>query len=201
MPLSHRRPVLELAGAGGGVAAQLARDRRRRAPDLTSDLPHTPTLRAQQRDVLALGKAQVPRRRRVQRDRRHPATLPKPPDADRPRDPGERGRLNARVAARDRQPEPPPVIDPPNRRPSRRSHPRPPRLLPRLDLRPHRNVPSSGCCDDRLNPPWSPRRSSPIQTSTSTHWSVGKCSGRTTARFASITEQAAPSTSPHGSFT
>src|SRR4051794_21123961 len=83
MPLRHRRPVLKPSAPGGGVAAQLPRDRRRRAPDLPRDLTHALALGAQQGDVLALGEAQVPPRRRVQADRRHPTTLTKPPDADR----------------------------------------------------------------------------------------------------------------------
>ena len=62
LPLRHRRPVLELAAPRRRVAAQLARDRRRRPADLPRDLPDALALGAQQGDLLALGKAQIPAR-------------------------------------------------------------------------------------------------------------------------------------------
>ena len=133
MPLRHRRPVVQRAAARRGVAAQLPRDRRRRAPDLARDLTHAhrPAAR-KQRDLLALGEAQVPRRRRVpgrpsasrhphETTGRRPALTPR-----RPRPP-----QGLCQPTRDRLPEPTAVIHPPDRRPSWRPHPRPPRLLPR----------------------------------------------------------------------
>src|SRR5512144_2678755 len=65
------------------VAAQLARDCRRRPADLTRDLAHALALGTKQRDLLALCKAQITARKRVAQERRHPATLPEPPDASR----------------------------------------------------------------------------------------------------------------------
>src|SRR3712207_6959906 len=56
-------------------SAQLTRDRRRRPADLARDLPDAPALGAQQRDFLALGKAQVPARVGIAQQRGHPATF------------------------------------------------------------------------------------------------------------------------------
>jgi hypothetical protein len=68
---------------GGGP--RVLRNAQMAAPALTRDLPHSATTRARDCDFLPLGERQVPPRRRGERDRRHPATLPKPPDADRGR--------------------------------------------------------------------------------------------------------------------
>jgi hypothetical protein len=54
MPLRGRRAVVELAAPRGGVAAQLARDRGRRASQTPSDLADTVPLRTQQGDLLPL---------------------------------------------------------------------------------------------------------------------------------------------------
>src|SRR4051794_8943988 len=56
MPLRGRGPILQPAAAGRGVAAQLARDRRRSPPDTPRDLPHPAPAGLQQRDLLALGE-------------------------------------------------------------------------------------------------------------------------------------------------
>src|SRR3982751_1502753 len=59
VPLRGRGPVRQSAAARGGVAAQLARDRGRRALQLAGDLPHPVPLRAPDRDLLPLGKRQI----------------------------------------------------------------------------------------------------------------------------------------------
>src|SRR5438876_11073759 len=50
------------------VAAQLARDRRRRPTEPASDLAHPDPLAVQDRDLFPLGKRQIPLRHRSQRD-------------------------------------------------------------------------------------------------------------------------------------
>ena len=87
LPLRHRRPVLELVAPRRGVAPQLPRDRRRRAPQPPRGLAHPDPLRLQDRDLLALRKRQVPAAERGAIDRRHPTTFPEPPAASRPRRP------------------------------------------------------------------------------------------------------------------
>jgi hypothetical protein len=157
MPLRGRGPVLESAAAGRGVAPQFPGDRRRRPTELARDLPHPGATGAQDRDLLPLGKRQVAPGRRSESDRRHPATLPKPPDANR----GRRARLRRRILARqpssDRRPEPLTMLEPAHRRTPRRPHRRPPSPIrtppPRCA---HRNSLSLERCDDRLNPPCTP---------------------------------------------
>src|SRR3954454_2589977 len=60
MPLRGAGPIRQPAAARGGVAAQLARDRRRRTPQPASDLPYALALGATQRDLLAFSEHQIP---------------------------------------------------------------------------------------------------------------------------------------------
>src|SRR5688572_21914008 len=106
MPLRGAGPILEPTATGRGIAKQLPRDRRRRTPELARDLPHPTTTRAKKSELLPLGERQVTSRRRGESDRRHPATLPKPPDANRGRNARLDRRLLAGEAASDRPPEP-----------------------------------------------------------------------------------------------
>ena len=59
MPLRGARPIIQLATASGGVAAQLPRDRRSRPPHVPGDLPHPGALSMLDRKLLPLGKRQV----------------------------------------------------------------------------------------------------------------------------------------------
>ena len=59
MPLSSRRPVIQVAATCCRVAPQLPRDRRWRPSQAASDLPHAKTFRPQQRYLLPLHKVQV----------------------------------------------------------------------------------------------------------------------------------------------
>jgi hypothetical protein len=56
LPLRHRRPVLPLPAAGGGVAPKLTRDRSRVASDLSRDLAYALALGPERRDLLVLDK-------------------------------------------------------------------------------------------------------------------------------------------------
>ena len=151
MPLRHRRPVLELAAARRGVAPQLPRDRRRRAPELAA--------RSRARPCPRRAAGRSPRARRSTgtaptAGRSETVGIPPPSRNHRTptgaETPADGGRLLARCALGDRLPEPPPMIHPPDRRPARRPHRRPPRLLPRPQPSAHRNLLSSRCCDDRV---------------------------------------------------
>ena len=77
VPLRRGRPVIpaanaarfgEFAAARGRVAAQLARNRRRRPPQAACRFPYAQTLCSPQRDLLPLGKAKMPARGRLCRD-------------------------------------------------------------------------------------------------------------------------------------
>jgi hypothetical protein len=92
-------------------------------------LPHAAPTGAQQRDLLTLSKRQIPPRQRGLGDRRHPATLTKPTDADRRRYTASDARLLARQTARDRRPEPLAILTPRHRWSTRRAHRRPPRTI------------------------------------------------------------------------
>src|SRR5712691_8248275 len=83
VPLGRRGPILQSIRAGGGVAAQLPRDRRWRPTDPASDLTNSELLCVQDRDLLPFGERQVPARHRSERDRWHPASLTEPPGPDR----------------------------------------------------------------------------------------------------------------------
>ena len=140
MPLRRARPILKTAAASRSVTTQLAGDRRRRAAELPRDLPDPAPAGAQQSDLLPLGKRQVASRQRRLGDRRHPATLPEPSDANRRRDTGLHASGLARRAAGDRCPEPLPMLPAPARRPTRRPHRRPPSPIRPPPLRlAHRN--------------------------------------------------------------
>src|SRR5437763_4979485 len=108
--------------ARGRVATHLPRDRRRRPIQPAGDLAHPNTLSAKDRDLFPLGKREITPRQRGQRDWRHPATVSEPPAANRLRHPRRRGRVLARPAGGDRQPEPLPILPPRGRRPTRRPH-------------------------------------------------------------------------------
>ena len=125
MPLSRRSPILQRAATGSGVPAQLPRDRRRRPAHLPGDLTHAAAPGLQDRDLLALGERQVASRQRSPADRRHSATLTKPPDADRGRHTGSHARLLTRHPGGDRRPEPLPIL-PPTDDPANASAPAPP---------------------------------------------------------------------------
>ena len=127
MPLRRRRAIVKTATASRGVAPQLPRDRRRRPTQPPRDLAHPAATGTQDRDLLTLSERQVPPRRRGQRDGRHAATLPKPPDANRTRHARLRRSDLARNAPRDRRPEPLPMLSPADRRTARRTHHRPAR--------------------------------------------------------------------------
>src|SRR3954466_11478848 len=60
-----RGSVRQTAAARGGVAAQLARDRGRRALELAGDLPYALAPCATQRDLLAFSEHQIPLRWRL----------------------------------------------------------------------------------------------------------------------------------------
>ena len=116
VPLRGAGPILQPTGPCGGVAPQLARDRGRRTPRPPRDLPHAKTLRATQRDLLALNEHRMPPgerlRRRCKRLRRPPARLPEPSRPQHRRHPRFDRRGLARPTRRDRRPEPPPVFAP-----------------------------------------------------------------------------------------
>src|SRR5438067_6144329 len=156
MPLRGRRPILEISATRRGVPAQLTGDRRRRPTELTRDLPHPTATGAQDRNLLPFGERQVAPRQRGEGDRRHPATLPKPPDTNRRRHPCLHRVILAGQPARDRDPEPHAMLPPPSRRPSPRTHTRSTGTLPSLNPSTHRNLFSIERCEDHLNPPREP---------------------------------------------
>ncbi len=156
MPLCGRGAIPEPAATSRSVAPQLPGNRRRRTTEPARDFPHPAALGTQQRDLLPLGERQVPPRRRGERQGRHPATLPKPPDTDRGRHVRLQRRRLARKPQRDRRPEPLTILSSSDRRTARRAHHRPTRTLPSPNLPAHRNY-SRERCDDQLNPPCEPR--------------------------------------------
>src|ERR1019366_7192345 len=107
------------------------RERGRRAAWLPGDLAQPAARDAQKRDLLALRERQIPPRQRGLSDRWHSATLPQPPDADRPRhtrlDPG----ILAAQPTSNRRPKPLTMLPTPHRRTPRRTHHRPPRPIRR----------------------------------------------------------------------
>ena len=144
MPLGGRGPILRPAGPERGVPLQLSRDRRRRTTEPTRDRSHPRTTREQDRDLLPLGERQITPRHRRKLERRHPATLAKPPDTNARQHTRLDRSLLARCTSSDRFPEPDPMLPPPRRRmstPTRSSRsgttPRP--VSPR-----HRNSSTSG---------------------------------------------------------
>jgi hypothetical protein len=159
VPLGGRGQVLQPAATRRGVSAQLLARSSTATGRPARDLPQS------RRPAPARSRSPHARRttnsarRRGQRDRWHPAALTKPPDANRPRQPGLRRRVLIRQPARDRRPEALTMLQSPYRRTPRRPHRRPPRTIRRPPPhRSHRNLPLSECCDDRLNPPPPPGR-------------------------------------------
>ena len=121
VPLRRRRPIHDRVAARRRIAAQLPRDRRRR-PTPASDPAHAHVLGVEDRDLFPLGERQIPPRHRSQRDRRHPATVAKPPDADRHGYARRPSRIFGRPPGRDCPPETLPILPPRNRRPAWRPH-------------------------------------------------------------------------------
>ena len=70
----------------------------------------------QHRDLLALGKGQIAPRHRREGERRHPATLAKPPDTNTRQHTRLDRSLLTRCASSDRLPEPHPMLPSPRRR-------------------------------------------------------------------------------------
>jgi hypothetical protein len=82
MRLSGRGSILNPAASNRSVALQLPGDRGWRTTELTRDLAHPGTAGQQDRDLLPLGERQITPRRRGEGERRHAATLAKPPDTN-----------------------------------------------------------------------------------------------------------------------
>ena len=59
VPLRIDGPVIQTTAARGRIASQLTRDRGRRPPEATRDVPHAMTLGAQQRELLAFREEKV----------------------------------------------------------------------------------------------------------------------------------------------
>ena len=124
MRLRGRGPVLGPAGAERSVPLKLPGDRRRRTTQLTRDLPHPTTTGEQDRDLLPLGERQIAPRHRREIERRHPATLAEPPDANARQHTRLRRSVDARRSPSDRLPEPDPMFPAPSRRASDATRPR-----------------------------------------------------------------------------
>src|ERR1035437_10832251 len=78
VPLGGRGPVLGVAATCGGVAAQLARDRRRRSTQPRGDLADAETAGEADGDLLTLDEGQVARGS-PRDDGGHPRTRAEPP--------------------------------------------------------------------------------------------------------------------------
>ena len=145
VPLRGRGPILQPAPAGGGVAAQLAGDRGRRALQSAGDLADAVALRAQKSDLLALRERKIAPGKRPRRcdrwDGGMPPALPEPAGPDRRRHSGPDRGVLARASRRDRRPEQPATFTPRHWRPTRR----PQRVSPGSTRTPlsssHRNLP------------------------------------------------------------
>jgi len=107
--------------------------------EVARNLAHLTTTGTQDRVSSRARRRQIPPRQRGLEDRRHPATLPKPPDADRARHAGLRGGVLAGQTTRDRRPEPLPMLASTHRWTPRRPHHQPPRPLRSLRVPTHRN--------------------------------------------------------------
>src|SRR5699024_6558150 len=81
LPLRDTRAIFLLTTTGGSVAAQLTRDPPGVALQNASDLAHPGTRGPKDRDLLPLFEHQVAARGFIQRDRRHAASMAKPPGA------------------------------------------------------------------------------------------------------------------------
>src|SRR3954451_17636378 len=82
LPLRDRRSVVRLTATGRGVPSQLTRDRAGIALELTTDRPDPETLRLQHSEVLTLVEGQVAAGGLGQDQRRHAASVAKPPRRD-----------------------------------------------------------------------------------------------------------------------
>src|ERR1019366_1553701 len=171
VPLRGRGPILEPATTSRGIATKLPRDSRGRTAEHTRGLTHATPAGAQQRDLLPLSKRQIASRQRGLLDQRHPATLTKPPDTNRRRHARLHGRILARQTASDRRPEPLSILTASNRRTTRRVHRCSPRTIRSTPLRQsHRKPLSVERCDDHLNPPNTPRSTTPRRSTITTCW-------------------------------
>ena len=143
MPLRDRRLVLEPPRPRRRVPAQLPRDRRRAPTQPPRDLPHTTTLRTQQRDLLPLGERQVAARHRWRKTRVHAASVAEPtgtrPAPNAPASLAASSVFTPRAIAAQNVTRSAP---PPDRRPPRRRHLPP--IQPHLPLPlPHRHTHTS----------------------------------------------------------
>ena len=119
MPLRDRRLVVQAVGPRGGVAANLARDRRRAAAQPPGDLPNADILCPPHCDVLALAECQVSGRHRRWQTWIHAASVAEPPECHRRRHTGFGRRVLGLHATSDRRPEPNAIRSPRHRRPPR----------------------------------------------------------------------------------
>src|SRR3954453_18645709 len=143
MGLRGRRPVFRPASPHRGVALQLSGDRRWCPPEPASDRSHSMTAGEQHRDLFALYKRQIPPGHRREGERRHPATLPKPPDTNRRQAPCLYPSVLARGPPSDRPPKPDPMLATSSWRTSLAAHPRRHSTSQRGILPLHRNSSSS----------------------------------------------------------
>ena len=116
MPLGGRGSIFNSAASDRSVALQLSGDRRRRTTEPTRDLSHPTTTGEQDRDLLSLGEGQITPGHRRESERRHPATLAKPPDTNARQHTRLDRSLLARCTSSDRLPEPDPMLPSPRRR-------------------------------------------------------------------------------------
>ena len=77
-PLGHRRSVVNSTTSSGGVAPQLARDGRRTAIQVTSDIAHALALNSQEGYLLSFMEGEVATRDRRQVNCWHSTTLSEP---------------------------------------------------------------------------------------------------------------------------
>jgi len=78
MPLGRGCAILKSSAPGGRIAAEFARDRRRRPHELPCDEANTGSLSVKQRNLLPLGERQETFRLWCQADRGHSARATKP---------------------------------------------------------------------------------------------------------------------------
>src|SRR5947207_817155 len=82
MPVSGRGSIFNSAASSRSVALQLSGDCRRGTTELTRDLAHPGATSEQHRDLLTLSERQIAPGHRREGERRHAATLAKPPDTN-----------------------------------------------------------------------------------------------------------------------
>jgi len=83
MPLCGEGSILKIATASRRVASELARDRRGRAAELGSDLPHPEPSCVEDGDLFSLGEGQVSTGKWSGADGSQATSLTEPPSADR----------------------------------------------------------------------------------------------------------------------